>query len=104
MILDGVLHKDKMIYLDNNDSVFGWVVTKIVACTVNGRLQRKLHLDGGIDVADVPVASESIQFESDVDVGTNSSVLRRVDGDSRSPCVVDRSSLTVVQLFIQFIR
>jgi len=66
----------------------------------NGRLRYKRHLDVGIERADVLIEFESIQFESNVDVSTNTSICSPVNSHSRSVCVVDRSRL-IFQLISQ---
>jgi len=64
-----------MIYFDADDIVFAWDENKVIfRFAENVRRNRKLHLDAGIDSADVLVACESIQYEPNVDVGTNASV------------------------------
>jgi len=45
------------------------------------RIGYKLHLDAGINGADVLIEREAIQFESNVNVGASTSVRRPVNGD-----------------------
>ena len=58
---------------------------------VDGRLRYKRHLDVGIERADVVIEFKSIQFESNIDVSTNTSICSPVNSHSRSVCVVDRT-------------
>jgi len=61
------------LYLHVNNSVRVWVKCENFGLA-DVWIQCKLHLDLGMDGADVLVEFESIQFESNVDVGTNTSI------------------------------
>ena len=56
-----------------DDFVAAWVNSKIILARNDWR-NGKLHIDVGMGRADVLVAIESIQFESNVDVSTSTSI------------------------------
>ena len=96
-----------MYYLYGNSVVYVGFKSANIRRTGDDRRKCKLHLDTGIERADVPVKFESVQFDSHVDVSTSSFIRQfcgRVDSNPRSFCVVDLTTVTLLQLFNQVIR
>ena len=77
------------VYLDADDSVTEWVEIEIVfRRAVKVRRKRELHVDGRdgradaataacesvVDRADVRIACEAVEYESNVNVGTGRSI------------------------------
>jgi len=91
-------------HLNADDFIFAGIEIKLIEFTEKRRQKWKLHFDAGIDRADVLIETVSVQYESQVDVGTSTSIWREVDSDSWSMCVVDRSRLILIQLLTQVVR
>ena len=75
-----------LIYFDADDFIFAWVEIKgIFACAEKVRRKRKLHIefDDGIVGS---FASESVQFESPGNVATSTWKLRIDSGDVLIAC------------------
>jgi len=85
-------------YLNANNFIFARVKIKIIRFAEDIGWKSKLHLDVGMDGTDVLVGSESIQFQSNIDDNTNTSVRIPVQSNSRTLRVTDRSRLRPFQL------
>ena len=90
-------------YFNANDFIFVIVKLNIFRDAGNGGPKYKLHLGVRFDRADVLVAFVAIQYETQVDVSTSTSVCLPVNSDSRSICAVD-CSRHILQFYLQVIR
>jgi len=73
-------------------------VEKVVGAAWQIRLQRKAELNLWRISADVSIASESVQLQTDVNISTLVSICGDVSGDSRTFCHSDEPIVTGVQL------
>ena len=90
-------------YLYSDSGVVAGKQVYNVSRTQDDRLQSKLHLDAGIEVAEVSVEIDPVQFETDVDNSPRTSVRGDVGSDSRSFCAVYYPRLAVLEFQVQLV-